>query len=230
MPEISVSTLIRYKTDPSVQKNEDEWTAIHAKKIIKGEPLSDRAHFSWKVRDGQTYRIDAATRSTFESDIFSRVAEHMVAAGLGGATIVPVPNGDGVVGELNEFRTLQLAQAIAARSPHLSAFDALRWQEQMGKAHRNERRRNVETHIGMLRVNPKSPKDVVVFDDVLTSGSQLCAAKIKLEDAGFNVLALYAVFDVLDDGERGSPPAWRQVTRHLARMADFFEGIDIQLT
>ncbi len=226
MPEIVVSTFIRHNTSHDIQRNEDEWAAIHAKKIIKGEPLAPKARFMWPLRSGYNYQIKENTRSTFEADVLARFADH-ITANHAGAVIVPVPNGDGAVGVQSPFRTLQLARMLAANSPHLSAMDALRWHEPMGKAHKKERRRDVDAHMAALRIMTDCPRDVIVFDDVVTSGSQLCAAKLKLEEAGFNVLALYAIFDVIDEGERGSAPGWRQVTRNPTRIADLFESVDI---
>lgn len=225
MPEILVSTFIRHNTAHELQRNEDEWTAIHAKKIIKDEPLNQKARFSWPMRAGNNYQIQQHTRSVFEGDILGRFADHMIATYPDGAIIVPVPNGDGVIGSEAAFRTFDLARRIADNNASLSAFDALRWHAPMGKAHKNERRRDVDSHMAALRIKQGCPKDVIIFDDVVTSGSQICAAKLKLEEAGFNVRALYAIFDVIDEGERGSAPGWRNVTRNPVRIADLFEDV-----
>lgn len=224
MPEITVSTFIRYNTAHDVQRNEDEWAANHAKKIIKGEELS--GWFSWPLLAGYRLQIKQSNRSAFENDILARFAQHIVAAHPG-VMIVPVPNGNATINSGEQFRTWELAEGIAEKMPNLSAFDALRWNTPMGQAHRNERRRDVDAHMSALRIKPGCQKDVIIFDDVVTSGSQLCAAKLKMEEAGFNVRALYAIFDVLDEGERGSAPCWRQVRRNPMRIADFFADLDI---
>jgi len=147
----------------------------------------------------------------------------MRADGGDGAIIVPVPNGNATIADDDLFQTLKIARGIASKSEgNLTAFDALRWSEPMGKAHKKERRRDVDQHLDALRVKPGCGKRVILFDDVVTSGSQLCAAKIKLEEAGYDVVGMYAILDVLDEGERGTAPAWREVKRNPMRIADFF--------
>jgi hypothetical protein len=227
MPDLTVNTFIRYQTDVGIDWNRHEWAALHAKKIIKNEPLSARSHFNWQLRSGVDCRIDQDRRSTFETDICARFADHILNNWGTNIIIVPVPNGDGVINSRSSFRTLDLVQRIATASRGQLQFgDALRWKEPAGKSHKNERARKVDSHIANLAVNPSDPRSVVLFDDVVTSGSQMAAAKIKLEEQGHVVHSCYAIFDVLDPGARGAAPCWTEIRRHPMHIADFFASDD----
>lgn len=226
MTDLTVNTFIRYQTDREVEKNEHEWAAIHAKKIIKNEPLSSRSYFDWQLRSGFSSRIDQTRRTTFETDICARFADHILSNCGSNMVIVPIPNGDGAINSTSSFRTLDLVQKIATASGGKLFFvDALRWKEPAGKSHKNERSRDVDTHIANLIIRPGDPRSVVLFDDVITSGSQMAAAKIKLEEHGHTVVGCYAVLDVLNPGDRGSAPCWAQISRKPMRISDFFRPI-----
>jgi hypothetical protein len=144
-----------------------------------------------------------------------------------GIDIVPVPNGSAVFGSTDDFRTLQLARKmVGASQGALTTFDKLRWSAQMGKSHLKERSRDVNEHLRGLRVKEGGRRRAVIFDDVVTSGSQLCASQIKLQEAGIEVIGMYAVADVVDKGQRGSPPAWRTVVKTPRRQQDFLDMLD----
>jgi len=229
MPRIVVTTLIRHNADKSLgnKRNQDEWAAIHSLHIVKGEPVHPRGFFYWRYFDGTKRKADGASAELFIGDLCRHFAARITGEVGAGVQIVPVPNGSATIGNDNSFRTLDLARRIAnASGTALTAFDTLRWHQTMGRTHLGERRRDVDDHIRALRVKPGGDHRVVLFDDVVTSGSQLFAAKTKLEEAGYEVARMYAIADVLDEGQRGSAPAWKTVTKNLSRMADFFADLN----
>ncbi|MEI9417585.1 phosphoribosyltransferase [Mesorhizobium sp. Cs1321R2N1] len=221
MTEVKVWSLVRHNTSTTLgpERNQDEWDAIQIKKIVKGDQLADKARFKWPGI-GTVWREH---RSTFVTSLCSVFATKMVADGGSGAVVVPIPNSSAVIGSQQDFRTLVLVRGIANLSGGaLSYHDHLRWNGAVGKAHLNERARNVDEHMGNMAIVGKPDRKILLFDDMVTSGSQMCAATLKLEEAGFEVAGCYSVLDVLDEGERGTAPAWKSVTRHPTRTGDLF--------
>jgi orotate phosphoribosyltransferase len=58
----------------------------------------------------------------------------------------------------------------------------------------------------------KTTKRIVLFDDVVTSGSQIFGSLRKLRDAGLEVVATYEIVDVLESAKRGDPAGWKKKT------------------
>jgi hypothetical protein len=223
MTQIFVTCFIPYSAEKRPDKNQVEWDAIHMKKVVKGEDLNGR--FMFPI-NGVSTKIDAANVVYFRREIDRLFGARIAADHPYPVTVVPVPNGNGVVGQDNVFRTLQIANAVVENGfPGSEARDMLRWHEEMGKAHLNQRARMVDNHINALRVTCGCDKPVVLFDDFVTTGSQLAAAKIKLTEAGFNVVGVYSIFDVVGNGVRPELPGWRISERNPQRIADLFAQI-----
>ncbi|MER9125439.1 phosphoribosyltransferase [Mesorhizobium sp. M0959] len=232
MTEVNVWSLVRHNTTMEwgdSARNEHEWAAIHIKKIVKGDQLAAKANFRWSGLG----KVWPEHRPAFETSLCRMIADKILADGCAGAVIVPIPNSSGVVGSQHGFRTFDLARRIAASSGgQLIAQDHLRWNGVVGKTHLKQRARNVDEHMRGIAIVGKPDRKIVLFDDMVTSGSQMCAAKLKLEETGLEVAGCYAVLDVLDEGQRGTAPAWKSVTRNPTRQADFlafFEdlGLDV---
>jgi hypothetical protein len=220
MTEISVSCLIPYNAEVKKSRTEAEWDAIHMKRVIKNEALNHS--FSFSI-NGISTRIDRNNLPIFKNEINRRFRQKIIADHPYPVCIVPVPNGDGVLGQDNKFRTLQIAQAIAANGVvGTVALDLLRWNEPVGKAHLNQRARNVDDHLQALRITGKTELPIVLFDDVLTTGSQMTASVLKLREAGYNVVGCYTVFEVVEAGAQIASPGWKVTTRNLARTPDLF--------
>jgi hypothetical protein len=223
MTEISVSCLIPYNAEMKQSRTRVEWDAIHMKRVVKNEQLNNS--FSFLV-NGISTRIDRNNLPIFQQEINRRFRQKIMADHPYPVCIVPVPNGDGVVGQNNAFRTLQIARAIASRDlPGAEALDLLRWRELVGKAHLNQRARQVDDHIQALRINGTTGLPIVLFDDVLTTGSQMAASSQKMTEAGFNVVGRYAVFEVLEAGAQTDPPGWKTTTRNPLRIVDLFADL-----
>lgn len=101
-------------------------------------------------------------------------------------SIVPIPNSDMAVGKKGDFRIMQLARLVASGfGPGATVVPAVLWDKPRQKAHLGKDFRHpdvYEPHM-FLGEKPKSP--VVLFDDVITSGSQMIAAARMLTKNGF---------------------------------------------
>lgn len=101
--------------------------------------------------------------------------------------IVPVPNREGVIGADEKYQTLRLAELIAKRAK-AEAADSVRWREVRPKRHVAGGWRDPQVEYENLAVVELPRKPIVLFDDFLTSGSQLLATKRRLDEAGADVL------------------------------------------
>ncbi|ANL39536.1 phosphoribosyltransferase [Rhizobium phaseoli] len=223
MTDISVTCLIPYNAEKKENRPQVEWEAIHMKRVVKAEPLNGSFHF-WV--NGVYTKINKNNVGLFQSEINKLFAAQIMAHHPYPVAVVPIPNGDGVIGQNNAFRTLRIATTIVNRMANGSVcLDMLRWNVPVGKAHLNQRARRVDDHLAALQINGTTNLPVVIFDDFLTTGSQMAAAKIKLEEAGYNVVGCYTIFERLDAGAVVNPPGWKNTTRSVMRIADFFANI-----
>lgn len=220
MTDISVACLIPYNAEHKDNRPQIEWEAIHMKRVVKAEPLNGSFNFTV---NGVLTKIDKNNVAAFQHEINRRFAAKIAADHPYPVAVVPIPNGDGVIGQNNVFRTLSIARSFVRVMNNGSVcLDLLRWNAPVGKAHLGQRARRVDDHLDALQINGGTHLPVVIFDDFLTTGSQMAAAKIKLEEAGFNVVGCYTIFERLDAGVPVNPPGWRIATRSVMRIADFF--------
>lgn len=223
MIDISVTCLIPYNAEKKETRPQVEWEAIHMKRVVKAEPLNGSFHF-WI--NGIYTKINKNNVELFQIEINKIFAAQIAAHHAYPVAVVPIPNGDGVVGQNNIFRTFRISSAIANRMSNGSiCLDMLRWNAPVGKAHLNQRARRVEDHLTALQINGTTNLPIVIFDDFLTTGSQMAASKIKLEDAGYNVVGCYTIFERLNAGVLVNPPGWTNTTRSVMRIADIFANI-----
>ncbi|OCJ11204.1 hypothetical protein A6U86_22255 [Rhizobium sp. AC27/96] len=223
MTDIAVTCLIPYNAEHKENRPQIEWEAIHMKRVVKAEPLNGSFNF-WI--NGVYTKINNHNVGLFQSEINKLFAAKILADHPYPVAVVPIPNGDGVLGQNNVFRTFRIATTIVNRMGNGSiCLDLLRWNVAQGKSHLKQRARRVDDHLAALRINGTTNLPVVIFDDFLTTGSQMAAAKLKLEDAGYNVVGCYTVFERLDAGAAVNPPGWKIATRSVMQIADFFADL-----
>lgn len=213
MPQIEIDCLLRHCTDTEIKRENSEWQAYHAVRAIKGETLRGTFNFQISGRGGMM--IGQSNVQLFIEEVCFRAATRLRETYGRGICIVPIPNSTAVFGQRGTFRTLELSKRVAqlVGSP-ACAKDILRWREAVGKTHLGERQRSVDTHKTLMKLNGTSELPIVLLDDVVTSGSQLAAAKATLEAAGMNVIGLCAFAEVLDKGQRSDPPSWKRTLRN----------------
>lgn len=220
MPEISVDCFVRYNPSRDVKWNQDEWAAVHVKKIVKGEPLQGKFFFPVNGVPTEINRNNLPIFGNALGKIFARKISTKYGNDI---TIVPVPNGDACIANPNDFQTYRIAKRIAQHTGGAIASDVLRWREPVGKAHAGGRRRDIWQHKQDLVVAKETDRQIVLFDDVVTTGAQLAAARDVLTQAGYEVVGQLAVLDVIEKDARGDAMGWRSVTRHPMDVADFFD-------
>ncbi|RVG92107.1 phosphoribosyltransferase [Sinorhizobium meliloti] len=223
MPTIEVDCLLRHCTDPSIKREAAEWQALHAVNVVKGKEL--RGSFNFQITGRGGVSINARNASLFLEEVSYRSAHHIRSKYGKNVCIVPVPNSSAIASNRKSFKTLEIATRVAALvGAPCSALDLLRWKLPVGMAHKGERTRSVDAHKGQMKVMSTTNLPIVIFDDVVTSGSQLCAAQALLEGAGMTVAGMLAVAEVVNQGERSDTPGWRTTTRNPFSISDFMDG------
>lgn len=94
--------------------------------------------------------------------------------------LVPVPSSNCVIGSKIIPPASRMADAIASRLENVTVWDGLRWSEAMVPTHKGGIR-SADHSYAHLRITKKVPQaELVIVDDVLTSGSHIRAIAAKL--------------------------------------------------
>lgn len=103
-------------------------------------------------------------------------------------TIIPIPNSH-VTPDVNDFPTWEIATTIgAAVGPSATVNSAVRFQLAMPKSHQGGTRNPDELARNMVTRPGFKAEQVVLVDDVMTSGAHIKAARRVLEQAGIPVV------------------------------------------
>jgi hypothetical protein len=173
----------------------------HKKKAPRPEPYWDAYFFCWAVKVGRfkksffirrkkgNIKITAANfnlvRRTFGIEV-ERASGKIDQKG--DALYVPVPSKDGVVGA-SHFRSLQMTKDALHGKPMLSRVNSgLRWKQKLTKAHEGGNRSRAAL-VPVLNADPGlKGKQIILIDDLLTTGSSILASVDVLTAAGATVL------------------------------------------
>jgi orotate phosphoribosyltransferase len=178
-----VTHLCYYLTDwNGITPRSEDYNTNKVVKSLKGETIKGYSNI---VIGGVSFRLTDSNKDEFLRRLWVRVGqvlnEHLATQ----TAIVPIPNSDGIVGAAATYRTLVFANAIAAASSKkVVAVDALRWKAVAASVHKQGGFRAPEPRYENLEVIqcPKLP--IILFDDVITSGSSFIAAYWRLDEAG----------------------------------------------
>lgn len=102
--------------------------------------------------------------------------------------LVPIPSKDGLAGAC-DYRTLtMLRESLNGRQYSGSISDALRWSEKLQPAHEGGGRSR-QFLMERYQVDPiVTDRDVILIDDIISTGSAMLAARDALLQNGANVL------------------------------------------
>lgn len=104
----------------------------------------------------------------------------------GPISIVPIPNSGMAAGIKGQFRAVELARLVARGfGDDAEVCPAIVWDAPRPKAHKNNEYRHPDLYEPHMLLANKPAGNVVLFDDVLTSGSQMIAAARMLTKQGF---------------------------------------------
>lgn len=184
MTALTVHSCCEYLTAGSDWRDED-YNARVIVKSVKGEPF--KGFWDITIKD-KVIRIDQNNMDAGLNLAARVVASRLVELTDGPVTLVPIPNSQACIGVKPEFRTLMLAQAIAKHSKDKAiASPAILWNAPKSKQHQGAGYRHASQFIPKLKIVKKLETQVVLIDDVITSGSQMLACTYVLRKAGYKV-------------------------------------------
>jgi hypothetical protein len=92
-------------------------------------------------------------------------------------TLVPIPSSNMSINAKGPFRSVTLAQFVAVGyGAGATVVPAIRWDSAKNKAHLSKQYRHPGLFQPHMRLVEKPAGSIVLFDDVMTSGSQMIAA------------------------------------------------------
>jgi hypothetical protein len=141
--------------------------------------------FSMVRLEGRRFRYTKENIEDLVVEILPRLGQDLRDDVEGPISLVPIPNSGMAIGAKGPFRSVELALLVAAGFGRgCRVVPALRWNEPRDPARKNDEHRHPEIYEPHLRVVEQPDGPVVLFDDVLTSGSQMIAAARVLTKAG----------------------------------------------
>ncbi len=178
-----VQHLCYYLTDwNGITARREDWDTNKVVKCLKGDPIKGYSDISI---GGLTFRLEDRSKEEFLLRLWDELGKGYAADLKETTAIVPIPNSTGIIGAPANYRTLLYAQAMAAAScGKLVAVDSLRWKKAVPAAHRQGGHRTPEPRYDNLQVIQKPNYPVILFDDVVTSGSSFVAAVWRLSEVG----------------------------------------------
>jgi predicted amidophosphoribosyltransferase len=117
--------------------------------------------------------------------VFRAVAEKLKEELAPPFDIVAIPNSTATIKDKADCRIFEQARAVASAAGNgVRAIPALRWKRERTPTHKGGGSRDPQEHFENLEVVEKPTQPCVLFDDVLTSGSQMIGASRRLKTSG----------------------------------------------
>jgi predicted amidophosphoribosyltransferase len=176
-----------YLTDVDVTWRPADYNVRNIVRGLKQEPFNGYSEF----------RVGGAVRRYNQTNIEQLMPPLMQGVGQRMSTglqqrevdIVPIPGSTMAVGAPGTFRIVDLATMFArGYGAQAKVVPAIRWVAPREKAHRQNEVRSPDLYQPRMRLTERPNKPVLLFDDVMTSGSQMTAATRFLREAGFEVV------------------------------------------
>jgi hypothetical protein len=192
---ITVEAHVQYLTAPVEHMRRVDYDGLAFVSALKGRPRPNQ----WatvRAPDGSWRRIDQQ-HPEVASEIFAAWAKRQILQRQFQTPIclVPVPNKAALISAVDQpFATLTLAEQVAKQFKRgVRVHAALRWRSELQRAGDGGPRQAWELYPEMAFVAPPSgtSKQVVLVDDVCTSGGHLQACAARLKTNGY--IADYAV-------------------------------------
>ena len=191
MPEVPVICWAQYLTvDVGPKMCRADFAALAAVKAVKGLPLGD---LHGQVPTGGRRRVRIDKKNPDEAlNLFAKWAsKHVDELGNQKRILIPVPGSQVTTSHNPDFRTAQIAESIRQEcDPKVEVSTCLRFKKPMPKSRCGGSRNSVELYENMVIVGEIPDDDIVLVDDVYTSGAHARAAAQRLSDEGGVVLGV----------------------------------------
>jgi hypothetical protein len=179
---LTVVSFATYLNSVDVAWGDGDYNALKVVKAIKGLPVNK---FAYVPVCGVNRRLEQANLEDAIDWFGQLAATYVLAQNLAHPlTFVPVPNSKCAVTNTDLPRTLLLAQAIARRIPNAQVWDGLRWRTVMLPSSKGGTRAPQVLYDNLAVANGTPSTQLVLVDDVRTTGAHLVAALARLREGG----------------------------------------------
>jgi predicted amidophosphoribosyltransferase len=184
---LNVRCRAQYLTAPVANMRGIDYDAIHLVKAVKGLDLSSNS-YAYVSISGQQVRITEANKDQAMDWFAEWAAEQAVSLSAGPKIFIPIPSSKSTPDTPANFRTAVIADKIAALCPDATAMPALRFKSPRPSSREEGGSRSADVlHGEMVLVRTLPQSDVILIDDVMTSGGHLKSAAWLVEDQGLSV-------------------------------------------
>jgi predicted amidophosphoribosyltransferase len=161
-----------------------DYKSTHLVKAVKGLELNPKA-YTWVMIDGTNCKIVESNKDRAIKWFANWAAEKIAALGGQPKVLIPIPSSKTVVTSPEDFRTFKIAQEIAARVPNATATSLLRFVEPRPSSREEGGSRDPKIlYQNMTLTKTLPPGQIILIDDIMTSGGHLIAASWELDDHG----------------------------------------------
>jgi hypothetical protein len=184
MGALPVASRLAYLTEvEDVELRADDYAARNIVRGLKKEPFEG---YSWLDVGGVLREFDTANIQEYIPGFVKDLGERLRAHVTGPISIVPIPNSNMAVGAAGPFRIVELAEEFArGYGSDTTVAPCIRWAQVRDPAHKTNEFRSPDLVQPDMRLVETPQNTVVLFDDVMTSGSQMIAGARLLKDARF---------------------------------------------
>lgn len=184
------------------QWRQEDWSARSLVCGAKQEPFKGELRITID-KVPRTFRTD--TIEEFVTWVMGKMGSSFRADIAGPVSFVPIPNSNVAVGSCVQGRTHALAEHVAAgHGAGSEVVSSIIWDAPRQKAHKSKEYRRPELYQPHMHYVAAPRYPVVLFDDVVTSGSQMIAAARVLRDQGVNVVHGLALAKAVSDQREGA--------------------------
>jgi hypothetical protein len=211
---LKLVSICAYLTDVSVEWRGIDHTASKMVKALKGDPIN--GYFEHKIA-GKVRRFDKTNIKDFLDRVPPAMAKLIARHVSTKATIVPIPNSHVVDVQSINFRTSELAKAVAAASNgQFEAVPALVFTQPQEKS-RGGGPRDPYHFESVYRIVTDVKGPIVLLDDVCTSGAHMIGAYWRLKSPNRTVV-LASAFGRTTGAQLEAPISVREETLDVWRI------------
>jgi len=216
--ELIVVSVCAYLTEISTPWRPEDHTTSKMVKALKGDDLN--GYFEATVK-GSKKRFDNSNAEHFRGLVPGAIYKAIRSVYDNDAVLVPIPNSNVTDPDQDDFKTFILAKAIAEKSKGgLSAIPALVFKGAQQKS-RDGGPRSPYYFESVYKVARKIEGNIILIDDVVTSGGHLIGACWKLNSSSRRVV-LGASFGSSTKEQIEHPFGIRQQTLNLDKVIPSF--------